>query len=159
MPALMNNYTTVEPQSHYKSKLEVIYRSADFTLFSSSITIARECNTGLNSRINKLLEEFIELQDNWDEDDALSPSKIAIKRAKYITSLLENHGQAIYHTAPGPNGEIMLELRNSYNSKSVELIFYNNREFALQFSPEEKPNQFDFNVDILPELLNWLNKI
>jgi len=159
MPALMNNYTTVEPQSRYQAKLAVVYRSAEFPLFGSSITIAREYSTGLNSRINKLLDEFNDLQDNWDEDDAISPSKKAINRAKYITSLLENHGQAIYHTTPGPNGEIMLDIRNNVNSKSVEIIFYHNREFALQFSPEEKPTQFDFNVNILPELLNWLNKM
>lgn len=159
MHTLMNNYTAVEPQSHFQANYDVVYHSADFTLFSSSITIARECKTGLNSRINKLLEEFSELQDNWDEDGAISPPKTVIKRAKYITSLLENHGQAIFHAAPGPNGEIMLELRNTYNSKSVELIFYHNRAYAVQFSADEKPIQSDFTVDNLPELFNWLNKI
>jgi hypothetical protein len=158
MQALMSNYTTLEPQSHFQAKFD-FYLRTQFSLFGSSITIARECITGLNSHINKLLDEFTELQDNWDEDEALSPSMIAIKRARYITSLLENHGQAIYHATPGPNGEIMLDIRNSVNSKSVELIFYDNREFAVQFSSEEKPIQFDFNVNILPELLNWLNKI
>jgi len=157
MSALMNNYTTVETLRKSQPNMEIIWRRPESEVFNSSIVIARYCSFGLNNRINSLLEEISDLNDNWDGDDALAPSQIVIRRAKYITSFLENHGQSIYNAAPGPNGEVMLEIRNSYKAKSIELIFYTTRAIAVQFSDTEKPVQSDFEDEKLPELLNWLN--
>ena len=112
----------------------------------------------LNSRILKLLEEFSLLTDNWDEDDALAPKLKVIDNAKYLTKLLEKHGQPIYHTAPGPNGEIMLDIRNEFYKRSLEVIIYQNRTVVVVFPEKGSPVQSDFDLTRLPDLLSWLNK-
>ena len=105
----------------------------------------------------RLLDEYSTLKDNWDQDDAKAPTKNAIIQAKYITSLLSKHGQPIYHAAPGPNGEIMLDIRNKGNTKSIEIIFYNDKSVAVTFPENHKPSQFQFEDSALPGLLEWLN--
>ncbi|MEP0711639.1 MAG: hypothetical protein ABJ333_10985 [Algoriphagus sp.] len=112
----------------------------------------------LNNRIFKLLEEFSELEDNWDEDEANAPSKIALSNAHFVVQLLTSIGQPIFNTAPGPTGEIMLDIRDIANSKSVELIFYPSRSVAVYFPENGRPFQRDFQADNLPEVLRWLNQ-
>ena len=111
----------------------------------------------LNNRTFNLLEEFSELEDNWDEDEARAPSKIALSNAKYIVQLLSSIGQPIFSTAPGPNEEIMLDIRDRSGDKSVELIFYPSRSVAVYFPENGKPFQRNFHTENLPEILRWLN--
>lgn len=115
----------------------------------------------MNGRIFNLLKEFETLHDNWDEDDAVAPDSLAISRAKYVTHILENAGQSLFSAAPGPNGEVMLDLRNKENAKSVEIIFYPNRSVAVFFPAEGSaiPFQKEFDVTELPKILEWLNQI
>jgi hypothetical protein len=111
----------------------------------------------LNTKIMRLLDEYATLKENWDEDDAKAPFKDAIIQAKYITSLLSKHGQSIYHAAPGPNGEVMLDIRNKMNTKSIEIVFYHERSVVVTFPENHKPSQFQFEDSALPGLLEWLN--
>lgn len=115
----------------------------------------------MNGRIFNLLKEFETLHDNWDEDDAVTPDSLAISRAKYVTHILENAGQSLFSAAPGPNGEVMLDLRNKENARSVEIIFYPNRSVAVFFPAEGSaiPFQKEFDVTELPKILEWLNQI
>ncbi len=156
MPALIDSYTTTEP-SHLLSA-DNWYKTEREPLSSSSIIVVISKRTGLNSRIHKLLDEYSTLQDNWDEDDAIAPSDIAISQARFITTLLENHGQPIFHSAPGPNGEVMLDIRNIKRNKSIELIFYPTRSVLVLFSDNEKPVQQNFEIADLPQHLEWLNR-
>lgn len=142
------------------------YTTGDYSFngqsFESSISLTMNSISSyqvtLNSRILKLLEEFSLLKDNWDEDDALAPKLEVIDNAKYLTKLLEKHGQPIYHTAPGPNGEIMLDIRNRFNKQSLEVIIYKNRTVVVIFPERGSPVQSDFDFTQLPDLLSWLNK-
>lgn len=155
MLALIDNYTKVEPTrpfvaSHwYKTEFEPIY---------SSIIVTRNQQHGLNIRIHKLLNEFSLLEDNWDEGGATAPLEGVINYARFIAKLLEKRGQAIFHAAPGPNGEIMLALRNNSDTKSFEIILYPNRSVVVAFPESEEPFQKNFDVKELPNLLEWLNK-
>ena len=121
----------------------------------SNRTNSRE-NYILNSRIMELIEEYSELKDNWDENDALAPSASVIDSAKQLISLLEKKGQVMYHSAPGPNGEIMVDIRNQ--EKSIEIIFYKNRAVSVQIPKIGKPTQKNFEINDLQSLLIWLNK-
>lgn len=125
------------------------------TIASTTITTSGEF--GLNVRIHKLLEEFSSLTDNWDEDGALAPDTSVLKRAESLTTLLEKHGQPIFHTAPGPNGEVVLDIRNKAKSRSVEIIFYNTRTTVVYFPSEGSPYQEPFDIQNLPKILEWLN--
>ena len=141
------------------------YTTGDYSFnsqsFESSISLSMNSislyQVTLNSRILKLLEEFSLLIDNWDEDDAFAPKLEVIDNAKYLTKLLEKHGQPIYHTAPGPNGEIMLDIRNRFNKQSLEVIIYQNRTVVVIFPERGSPVQSDFDLTQLPDLLSWLN--
>jgi len=155
MPALIDNYTTATSanplvaNAWHKTNVEIIY---------SSIVIALHQQIGLNSRIHKLLNEFSQLQNNWDEDDAIAPSGKVIQIARYITNLLEKHGQSIFHAAPGPNGEIMLDIRNKQKNRSLEIILYLNRCVAVAFPETGRPFQKEFDFNDLPNHLAWLNR-
>ena len=105
-----------------------------------------------------LLNEYATLHANWDEDGAIPPAPDAIRRAKAITYLLSKHAQPIFHTAPGPNGEIMLDLRNKTKTRSIEIILYQDRSVAVLFPEQGAATQQTFYTTDLPALLNWLNQ-
>ncbi len=112
----------------------------------------------LNNRVFGLCEEFAELENNWDGDGALRPSSEALKNVYYIANVLESTGHLIYNAAPGPNGEIMIDLRNGLVNRSVELIFYPSRMVVVFFHESQAPFQEIFQFDNLPNVLDWLNK-
>lgn len=112
----------------------------------------------LNGRIFDLLEEFKFLEDNWDEEGAMAPDSIAVLQTTYISQWLEKGGQSIYNVAPGPNGEVMLDLRNIKGTRSVELIFYSNKSISVFYPETDIPRQENFSNEELPAILEWLNR-
>jgi hypothetical protein len=158
MPVLTDNYSTERDLSADISTVlgKFKFRILDETSFSS-LVVSYPNNTYPNHKILQLLAEFELLEENWDLDGGLKPSIKAIKSARYITQLLGKHGQQIFHAAPGPNGEIMLDIRNKSKNKSVEIIFYDDRTLAVKFPEEGLPEQIFFSPESLPDLLHWLN--
>lgn len=110
--------------------------------------------TGTYDPIQKLKNIGL-LQDNWDGDDALAPSIKVIRRAEYFLKVLQSAGQNIFHVTPGPVGEIMVDLRK--NGNSVEILFYPEKTKYVFFPATGRPEQGEFQLEKLPELLNWLN--
>jgi len=156
MPALISSYSTNAPAYTTRPTVELEYYKTTPER-NSSITLNWLEEIGINARIHKLLKEFSKLNDNWDGDDAIAPTPIVLKKAQFITTLLEKHGQPIYHATPGPNGEIMLDIRNSRKTKSLELIFYPSKSIAVRFPDNGDPSQMNFDYSNLPELLEWIN--
>lgn len=155
MPALINNYCT-EPRSNppYTYNIPVTEKVDSQT----STVIAWPHSYSPNLHINKLLDEFSMLQNDWDEEGALAPGIDVLEKARSLVYILKNHGLRIFHAAPGPNGEIMIDIRNQEKRKSVEIIFYYNRSVAVKFPESGYPEQQEFNYDLLPELLGWINQ-
>lgn len=159
MKNLTNSYSTIFSSNRcasLHSPIEICCTYSKPEIGSSTI-ITHPYQYALNARIRQLIDEFESLKDNWDEDDALAPHKNSIYQAKFLIDLFNNHGQQIYHAAPGPNGEIMLDVRNKNKNKSIEFVFYSNRAVYVSLSSKEKPKQGNFNDEELPELMNWLN--
>jgi hypothetical protein len=75
--------------------------------------------------------------------------------ASYLLKLLQSFGQKAFHVAPGPRGEIMIDLRNK--DKSIELLFYGDKAKFVMFSDSSDPKQGTFELNMLPELIKWLN--
>ncbi len=97
------------------------------------------------------------LVDNWDKDGAIAPTHQTVTIALDIALLLTAAGQLIYHTSPGPNGEIMINLRNG--NKSAELLSYpGGRNKFVRISPDETPQQGALTPELLRETLQWLNR-
>lgn len=111
---------------------------------------------GLNARALHLLKEIRKLKDNWDEDGAKAPDKKALYASLFLAIRLQITGEKIYHVAPGPNGEILVDMRE--NGKSLEFLFYPNK-FKVVFLPSEgRPEQKEFRFADLPQILKWLHE-
>lgn len=161
MAVSINSYTTHSSAPVSKPSLCIYKPYTEGKNFDDSGIIVKSgiaTPFALNTRIMDLLTEYAALQDNWDQDNALAPTSEIIKHARYLTELLERRGQSIYHAAPGPSGEIMLDLRDKTKTKSVEIILYPDRAVAVFFSDMEKPKQQEFKVGKVAEILQWLNK-
>ena len=65
---------------------------------------------GSNERVLRLLVEFKSLRNNWDNEGALAPDQAAIYQAERLVKLLQIPGEKVFHAAPGPNGEVMIQL-------------------------------------------------
>jgi hypothetical protein len=110
---------------------------------------------GINSNHIAMLKSYRQLENNWDENESLAPTEQVIEDAIRFAEFLQSIGENIYQVAPGPNGEIMIELRNK--EKSIEFLFYSNRTKYVDFSTEH-PTQGLLNDEILPQLLASLNE-
>lgn len=159
MPALIDNYSALEFATETQPRVaNVRYVSELHNPVTSSITVSFSSQIGVNNRIVKLLEEYKLLENNWDQDGAIAPIDEVLNKSLFLTKTLEKRGQSIFHAAPGPNGEIMLDIRNGKNTRSLEIIFYEDRAVAVLFPPEGSPSQRPFEFPQLPELLQWLNQ-
>jgi hypothetical protein len=156
MEALISSY--VEEEIYRPQFINLGFRVSSSPRRVNSIVISKKKSEGVNQRILSLLKSYRKLENNWDYDDALAPSEIAINRSEAITLAFQNIGQKVYHSAPGPNGEVMLDLREINNSKSIEIIVYNNKTNLVYIPEQGIPTQEDFEFSKLKDYLNWLNK-
>jgi hypothetical protein len=110
------------------------------------------------TKIPTILENLKGIPNNWDGEDAKAPNVQALESAFYVFNLLDNYKEEIYHTAPGPWGEIMFDLRDECSQRGIEIIFYENRKVYVTIDENGEMKQGDFDVQILPELLQWLHQ-
>ena len=83
---------------------------------------------------------FRSLADNWDSYGAEKPSESAIINALSFIRTIDAHEIPVYFTAPGPNGEIVVELRKGnyeaevyFNAdKSNEVLIYEDNARILE---------------------------
>lgn len=156
MIPLIDSYTL--PEFSRTSPLTALKEfQSEYTRGVSTIVVGSK-KVGLNYRIHKLLKEYSNLQDDWDEDEGLAPKPNVIQYADYIATLLEQHGQPIFHTAPGPRGEIMLDIRDRYKRKSLEVVLYPDRAFIVFFPEQGKASQEAFDINQFQKYLEWLNQ-
>ena len=157
MPALTDSYTISQPAT---SSITHEERRCVYPMFQpdySSTTLTWGLHIGLNERIIDLLRVYGDLKVDWDHEGAQPPIKSALLNATYLTKILTQGGQRIFHVVPGPNQEILLDLRNSSNGNSLEIIFYPSRSVFVKFPSQGKPIQGLFEFSMLSELLAWLN--
>lgn len=164
MPHLTSNYTIQEAfflnkeAFTQKEYTRLAGRHAPYSKAVISITNPSSNNEPNNLRINNLLNQFKQLPDNWDGEDAIAPSKQALEHAFYYFNLLDNYKEEIYHAAPGPWGEIMLDVRDAKTQRGLELLFYEQKTVYVTIDKDGTLQQGTFSVQILPELLHWLHE-
>ena len=119
-------------------------------------TIVSNQNYSLNDAPIRSIRNLQELTDNWDGEEAVAPNEKTINSAVAIAKNLDLAGQKIYHTSPGPNGEILISLRK--NEKNVELlVFANKSPKVITISDLEEPTQALLTSESLQIALSWLN--
>lgn len=98
-------------------------------LSSSIIVTERDFNPKLSTEAIKTIskiQNFGKLRENWDGYNAQSPAPGSIKDAVKFIRNLDAVGLTAYFVAPGPNGEILVELKKE--EKSAEIYFYPEEE-------------------------------
>lgn len=109
-----------------------------------------------NLHINDILY-YSELPKNWDSYDADKVSLLSFNNSvKYIRKLT-SLGIPVYFSAPTPEGNILIELRNKH--KSIEIEFFSNGKTI--YSAYENDYLFESNILNLEDenfiLTSWLN--
>jgi hypothetical protein len=158
MQVLISNYSLSTIPTTYSTAINQEYASVVSERLTESVTVANVEITSLNNRIFSLLAEYGQLPEGWDGDDAARPDQSALHMAWYISLILERSGQKIFHAAPGPQGEIMVDLRSVDSERSIEILLYPKERFVyVTFSQNDRSHQGQFNISLLPTLLEWLN--
>lgn len=156
MTVLTNSYISDMPDKKFALLAPLGYRVSRKMFRETVATMSVIVNNaGINSRIIQNIIEYKNLEDNWDFDNAKAPTDKVIQTALYISRLLQKYGQKIYHSAPGPNGEIMLDIRSK--NKSFEIIIYDHKT-NIVFIPEDDvlPTQEDFDEKEIIRYISWL---
>lgn len=111
------------------------------------------------SPVNRLeiqkVRSFADLEQNWDSYDAQKISTDAIAKSVDLIKEIDKLDEEIYFSSPGPNGEVMIQLKKA--EKEVEIIQYANKSKYVTFGKGEFEKQGDFTLEILPEIIEWLN--
>ena len=110
----------------------------------------------MNKREIQLLQEYKLLDCDRHSEGAVAPSTEVILLAEYIVKAMEKMGQKVFQVAPGPRGEIMVDIRNSI------LVGYwagdpHSKNKYVFFSENNEAEQGAFVFSLLPKLLNRLN--
>ncbi len=105
------------------------------------------------------LASYLSLPENWDDEGAPSPDPQAVFKSLVLVNALSSAGQGIYNVGPGQKGEVMIEIRNTDDSRSIEFISYADRIAIVKFFDGTGTQE---NVDAIEEnkfaeLLQWLN--
>ena len=94
------------------------------------IPLSKPLSRNAISLINKI-ESFSKLKENWDSYGAIAPPSATLDKAKQFIRLLDNNNFPLYFVAPGPNGEIMIELKKGKYSAEVE--FDSDGKFSARY--------------------------
>lgn len=128
-------------------------------IFIANSTLQSFKMPSINLENVRAIEAYGSLKDNWDEDGALAPSQETINKSIDLANALSSSGQDIANFGPGPSGEIMIEIRNADESRSIEIISYPQHTNVVKFfnhgGTQEKLNSIDETK--LSQLLSWLN--
>ncbi len=104
------------------------------------------------------MSSFAKLPENWDSYGAGTPTVDAIQAGKIFIEQLAEQGQQVDFTAPGPNGEVSVELKSG--SKYMEFVFYPAGKWRYTaFDNKVLVKQGSYETKDLPSLLRWTKLI
>ena len=158
MTVLSSNYSIHDFSQLPHSNLNHYYTFGDIpNMVDNQSTLLREGDR--LSLTNKLeiqkIRTFKDLDENWDSYEAQRICQQVIDRSIEIIIKIDLFNENIYFTSPGPNGEIMIQLKTG--SKEVEIIVYPGKIKLVTFENNEFSKQSDFSADNLLGVIEWLN--
>ena len=102
------------------------------------------------SRINS----YLSLKSNWDSYGAEQPGTAAIENACRFVKALDRQRIPVYFTAPGPNGEVLIELKDG--NKSIEVTFEPDGTLTCaKFDGDNCVEENNFRDEEASELIQW----
>ena len=124
-----------------KVYLWLVKKKKLYIQYMSSLAISSmEAFTGLSvtaREILRKLNQFSELGYSWDDRGAEPPSSDVINRAAAFLVTADEQGLPIYFTAPGPNGEVLLEYKKSNLSAEIYFEPLGTPEMILYTGPDQ----------------------
>lgn len=108
-------------------------------------------------RVIDSLKEFGALPENWDSYGAVRIGEGVIEDAIRVVKAFDALQQEVYFVAPGPNGEISLELENSISNRSLEILIYpDNKWKYLRFEAKDFVAQGNMTTHDIRSHQDWL---
>lgn len=128
--------------------------------FSNSVMVSREKKLSQNALnwIQKL-QSFEQLKDNWDGYGAVAPLPQALKKAIALVKDLDAANVETYFSAPGPDGEVLVEIQSA--DKSIEFYVFSATQIEYcGFRNEVDEIEGQLDMTKLDGLLQWMkNKV
>ncbi len=123
--------------------------------FANAITIkSAEPISFVNKTELHNIRSFRNLKENWDSYDAVPVDELSIEKAISFIKEVDGFDRDVYLTSPGPNGEVMVQLKNDH--KEIEFIFYPEKDKYVLFDNNKFISQSNFKKELLVELMEWL---
>lgn len=108
------------------------------------------------SEINNV-KGFRNLKENWDSYGAIPVDEVSIEKTIEFIKAVDLFDVDVYLTSPGPNGEVMAQLKN--RQKEIEFIFYPEKEKFVKFCENDFIEQGNYKDLDLSEFINWLDVV
>ena len=137
--------STIDPRYDL---LDYIFRTRASTVYFEERELLEETIDAIGK-----LKSFSKLQENWDSYGALPPQQDTIEHAVSFVKALDRGGEPVYFTAPGPNGEILVELKKG--NRTVEVTFEEDNHIKGALFIENGCIEEDANFDD-GKILQWL---
>jgi len=118
---------TIHEKKGYESSIFMKYADPSLVLQRR-----RDHDLQLSSRkaIVKM-KSFLRLQENWDSYGAAVVQEATVREAAAFVEQLDEDGLEVYFTAPGRDGEILVELKS--DDKEAEVYFYSDAKPKVLF--------------------------
>jgi hypothetical protein len=123
----------------------------------SSIVLAEPEPVSLEGRrmISKI-KTFRSLKPNWDSYGAVAPSARAIEDALSFVRTLDGKGEPVHFAAPGPDGQVLVELNDG--DRSVEITFSEDEPTSFaKFSRTDCVEEGELTPESLSSIMLWLH--
>ncbi|MCX6136373.1 MAG: hypothetical protein NTV54_02630 [Ignavibacteriales bacterium] len=137
--------STIDP--HY-DLLDYVFRTRASTVYYEERELLEETIDAIGK-----LKSFSRLQENWDGYGALPPQQDTIEQAISFVKALDRGGEPVYFAAPGPNGEILVELKKG--NRTVEVTIEEDNHIKSALFIENRCIEEDANF-VERKILEWL---
>jgi hypothetical protein len=128
-----------------------LYSSDSSSIRVQSIPYLTRPSVQAQTTLQKILR-YKYLVKGWDENDAVPPDSETIIRAYTFASTADEFDLPFYFTAPGPNGEIVVEFKEG--SKTAEVYFNEDGSSEmLLYNGKEQVYADEINMEILTQHL------
>lgn len=109
----------------------------------------------LNEDSLEKLDSYKFLKDNWDYCESIAPTIEVIESAIDLVNKLNLWSKKIFYISPGPDGEIMIELRSGQTS--IEFLIYPGKTNVVISRGIGRPTQSILTAKNFFDLLSELN--
>ncbi len=108
-----------------------------------------------NAQQIRKIKSFLDLEDNWDSYGAASIVTNCVHNAIDFVRRLDEKYQEVYFVAPGPNGEVLVELEAG--ERSIEVVFDEDKVEYVKYENGDAVDEGSYEPgDIDSQLVSWL---